>query len=614
MATSIAKLLADTKQHDFMVQRSIEKWKEFGKQNMTVNGILSQGIAALGKVAAGFGAAQVAGAAWNAVMRGSQTLGDTYNNSLTAVKSSLSSLATNIATMDFSNMLDGFDAMIERSKEAADALDTYFNVMLSGGVITDRLQTEFKDATTVMRDKNATPEEKSAAKGRAEEALRQIEEADREKSRATIETLQAVVAAKSGLNKNLISEDMIRKALELQGTAGGQDRLELARQRHASWERQRPSTSEYRSSGEGKYAMQYKVLNEDYAADMAEHMSLSYERFTDEVIYALNERMSDDELQDVANKLRELDNSRRSTLELRQNLNEASNAVASAGANTGGSGTRKEPKTYSSGMEIADLKVDPWIIRTASMKQLNAELARYQEGVQRASSLEDLNAAEKGIEETNKKIAAQPIALRAGVSLDSVIELQSDMDTIMEQVRSEMKPLAIPIKADGVAKQGKAASDAWGQALQSVSQLGGALGSLNNKGLNIAGTVMQAVANVALGFATASLKSAGTGVFGWIAASVAGLATMVSTIATIKSQTSGSFAEGGVVPGSYNGGIDSTYVYASPGEVILNRAQQQNLLGQLEGGDRGGGEAYVRGETMFMAINNYMRRTGRRFG
>lgn len=610
MATSVAKVLVDTKQHDFMLQKSIDKWKDFGKQNMTVTGILSQSIGALGKVAAGFGALSVAGAAWNSVMSGSQTLGDAFNNSLTAVKGSLSALATNIATMDFSNMLDGFDAMIKRSKEAADALDAYFNVMLSGGVITARLQTEFKDATTVMRDNNATPEEKAAAKGRAEDALRQIEEADREKNRATIETLQAVIAAKSGLNKNLISEDMIRQALEVQGTAGGQERLELARQRHDAWERQRPSKVEHKVSGGGMYAMGYELPNEHYAEDLAEHMSLSYERFADEVIYALNERMSDDELQDVANKLSTLDNSRRSTLELRQNLNEASNAVASAGAKTG---STPKVKTYSSGMEIADLKADPWAIRTASMKQLNAELARYKEGVQRASSLEDLNAAERGIEETKKKMEAQPIALRAGVSLDSVVELQTGMETIMEQVRSEMKPLTIPIKADGVAKQGKAASDAWELALQSVSQLGGALGSLDNKGLNIAGTVMQAVANVALGFAEASRNSAATGVFGWIAASVAGLATMISTIATIKSQTSGSFAEGGVVPGSYNGGIDSTYVYASPGEVILNRAQQQNLLGQLEGGERGGGEAYVRGETMFMAINNYMRRTGRRF-
>lgn len=101
----------------------------------------------------------------------------------------------------------------------------------------------------------------------------------------------------------------------------------------------------------------------------------------------------------------------------------------------------------------------------------------------------------------------------------------------------------------------------------------------------------------------------GAEIWSWIAGTIAGTATLVSTVAQLKSL--GSFAEGGIVPGRYNGGRDSTYIYASPGELVLNRAQQSNLAAQLNGG--GGAvtmEATLSAETIVMAINNWGRRNG----
>ena len=58
---------------------------------------------------------------------------------------------------------------------------------------------------------------------------------------------------------------------------------------------------------------------------------------------------------------------------------------------------------------------------------------------------------------------------------------------------------------------------------------------------------------------------------------------MIATIAAIKSATSGSYASGGVVPGTSFSG-DNTIIAANAGEVVLNRAQQTNLASQLEAG------------------------------
>jgi hypothetical protein len=109
------------------------------------------------------------------------------------------------------------------------------------------------------------------------------------------------------------------------------------------------------------------------------------------------------------------------------------------------------------------------------------------------------------------------------------------------------------------------------------------------------------------------------GVFGWITAVTAGLATMTATIASIKSATKGGFAEGGIVPGnSYSGDKLRIGDYGiNSGELVLNRAQTNSIAAQLtdgDGRDSGGmRETYVRGETIYLALTNYMRRSGKSY-
>ena len=81
----------------------------------------------------------------------------------------------------------------------------------------------------------------------------------------------------------------------------------------------------------------------------------------------------------------------------------------------------------------------------------------------------------------------------------------------------------------------------FNNAANAVGSLGDAFSSLGSgfevPALDIAGTIAQAIAQIALSFAQASSKETKTGVWGWIAASVAGLATMASMIAQIHSIT-----------------------------------------------------------------------------
>lgn len=71
-------------------------------------------------------------------------------------------------------------------------------------------------------------------------------------------------------------------------------------------------------------------------------------------------------------------------------------------------------------------------------------------------------------------------------------------------------------------------------------------------------------------------------------------------------------AANGFVPG--NNHTDDIPVMVSSGELILNRAQQGNLVSQLEGTSqqqRGGSIPYVSGEQIYLGLTNYLRRSGR---
>ena len=180
-------------------------------------------------------------------------------------------------------------------------------------------------------------------------------------------------------------------------------------------------------------------------------------------------------------------------------------------------------------------------------------------------------------------------------------------------------PISIDFKTGEIGKEVvKTANDtnkAWQAAANAISSAGSAMQNIEDPAAKVAGIVMQAVANIALGFSKQSIEAAGGGPFAWIAATLSGLAVMTSTIASIKNATKGGFASGGIVPGnSFSGDNLNTADYGiNAGELILSRSQQYAVASQLEGVGLQGGSSqpYVNAETIFLGVNNYLRREGR---
>ena len=90
---------------------------------------------------------------------------------------------------------------------------------------------------------------------------------------------------------------------------------------------------------------------------------------------------------------------------------------------------------------------------------------------------------------------------------------------------------------------------AWGLAAQSVNNMGNALNAIDDPSAKAAGTVIKAIADIALGFAQAShaadVASSGWGWLAWVAA---GLTAMTTAISTVHQLTG--YEQGGIVKGN----------------------------------------------------------------
>ena len=185
-----------------------------------------------------------------------------------------------------------------------------------------------------------------------------------------------------------------------------------------------------------------------------------------------------------------------------------------------------------------------------------------------------------------------------------------------------LDPIQIELKTGGIkniSQEAKTAATEFSKAASAIGSVGSALQSIEDPGAKVAGIIAQAIATIAQTFA-ASLKGTFTP-WDWIAGAAAGTATMISTIAAIKSATASErHAGGGFIGGkSYSGDnvmmpIEGGGMAAlSSGELVLNRAQQSSLATQLEGGANRSVHVtgHLEGETIVLAADRYGRRTGK---
>lgn len=202
---------------------------------------------------------------------------------------------------------------------------------------------------------------------------------------------------------------------------------------------------------------------------------------------------------------------------------------------------------------------------------------------------------------------SQVIPLSVELLDTSTEQLTEEVNALREKLG--MEPITIDVKTntDGsVVKTAKSTEQAWESAAKAITSVGSALQQIEDPGAKVAGIVMEAVANIALGFSSASAQSAAGGPIAWVAATISGLAVALSTIASIKSVTKG-FADGGMVDGnSYSG--DNIVARLNSGEGVLTAAGVRNAAAMASGAKPYANlTATIDGSTILLSASNYAR-------
>lgn len=221
-----------------------------------------------------------------------------------------------------------------------------------------------------------------------------------------------------------------------------------------------------------------------------------------------------------------------------------------------------------------------------------------------------------------KKLAKVSDSASLGKSPAGDLAKQIEQDTVMpyvnaaKKIYSALSPALEKFKnnmADQQAKDAEKVRRNWEDAAGALGSFGEAMSTLGSvakdEGTQVAGIIAQAIAQIALGYASATAQAGGQlGPWGWVAFAAAGLAQMMAMISQIKSVTGG-YADGGIIGGtSYSG--DRLLARVNSGEMVLNKRQQSNLFNAINSGIIGGGtvstvEFKLRGADIYGSMKNY---------
>ena len=279
--------------------------------------------------------------------------------------------------------------------------------------------------------------------------------------------------------------------------------------------------------------------------------------------------------------------------------------------------------------EIQDLKIDPKTVKIVQETQgEKSSFDNLVETVQAEIKFDQMKVDETALHtllQTALQNGLDGLALSYEGIQEKIAKGIDIPDSTWEELTNEIndklkdlgiEPIEIPIET--TEKNVKAITKAARITADVVGSIGDAFNAIEDPAAKVMGTVMQAIASVALGYAQATAQASSMGPWAWIAFAAAGLATMISTISAIHSATG--YAEGGMIKGnSYSGDnigglVDgSQFVGLNAGEVVLNASQQNALAQQITGGGMGNVNltGRLRGTDIILSVDRSLQSMGR---
>jgi len=297
-----------------------------------------------------------------------------------------------------------------------------------------------------------------------------------------------------------------------------------------------------------------------------------------------------------------------------RSINTATKPGSGGGGGRGGSGGGGNDMAFAEGSIAAQSKLVSELQKKWNEAGEDMRTGYLIQLVQAENKLKEMKDQQQAVKEMLTNGMAE------GVSPVGLAEsLTKTMDEIQMELDANPLKLNIEVNDEKMESIRKMASlqKAAGDVAHVVGSIGQAFNAIEDPAAKVVGTISEAIAAVALGYAQATVQAAELGPWAWVAFAATGMAQMISMISSIHQSTG--YAQGGIVKGnSYSGdnmmfGGDGLYGL-NAGEVVLTKAMQGNLASQLQesGGGGGGGVqmARISGEQIYVALNRYLKRSG----
>lgn len=488
---------------------------------------------------------------FNRVVASSQTLTDTYARTMDAARTSADQFFYSIGSGDFTAFNNGLDGIIRKSKEASRALDDLGTYDIVLGYFREKYSSGFRTSIASAKDKQATPEERAAAKAAAEGYFESYKTAIAGKESELREALSAVVSA-AGSNIDSVSLEQIEDILE-QAVIFGKS---------------------------GKYAEAYNAYKR------LPDLQKSYNNAVANALSAKGKTTWGDQARATKAEMERL----------RAILDEVG---------------EEEAKIYNVLLErFSDKKLSENLGLASSLRAGQRELAEWQTAMNELNNQlnQPIKPGTVGEVIAPSRYKPQGLGAMAGIGAGSSA---SALPVTLEAV----EPVILYADAYKVLEETSlSASEGLNAISSAMGSLSGVMGEGAAAWMNYASGIVSAVSSALpalqnLATAQAAAAAMGAALNPWTAA--AGVAAIVSIGAAMAQIPK--FATGGVVPGNMVSG-DNVLIRANSGEVVLTKQQASNIGTMLRGGMGGKVEFEIRGDKLYGVLRNYNNMTSRNYG
>lgn len=627
-ASLITRLIMDASQYNGGLQKAQKSIDQFIGKNMSMSSVMSKAAASIAKMAGAVGIAMGGIEAMNKMIHSSQTLGDEWDNTINACKSSVDAFFQSLATGNWDAFNGGILRTIANMKELSALRDSLADAKLSMGFNTRVFERNFAKLEGIIDDQTKSIAERQAAFTELQSLINNFQRDVGDTQKGTEETLLKSLSARFG-RSDFTLED-INKYIAINNNDFSTRDEKKALQDYQKRLRELQKKQYYATTigggvmGGRTIMVENKEITKQIELFKAQNAELEKQNILNNDNDEARKQMIED--YEYALELQQ------KGFEYQKRSLEKQNTII--GLNKGGSGKNDLPIIYNnaqlteqiqmaiSGKDtlsdeilkaISTGKTLPVLTQPIQAVTVNSEDEKV-EGEDPAEALRskmDMYTIAQGkIREYTDMLSVANGEEKAYLleQIDIWKQYANGLDGVTTK-KEQLDKVSSGIEAMGSAlsQMGQISDSVFGQMFSYIGGIAGAVAqAIPAIGTLIAAQKAQANANAESAISGAASSVSSIPFVGPMLA----VAAAASVLAAIMNTPN--FAEGGFVPGhNYMDGITAR---VSSGEMIMNEADQKKLYNAIHSGNLGGGgasKAIVTGEQIVTVVNNYGKRTGK---